>query len=363
MDTLTVKCWKLDWPSATMRLVALAIARRARDNGACWAKQKTLADDTTLSPKTVQRALADMEALDPPRIKRTTRRRADGSRSSDYIWLTLPEVVLSADSPSANEIRRHMQEGEEEADTLSPPVDSASPCQRTDSPQGPPTESTLKESLKDSLEEKEGGASPDVDSGPPIDWKMAVEAIWRSASDQGRARSAKPDLEEALRSAIKRRPAGVTEDAHMRRIMLGIRAYLQTPDARKEEGAFQRGIHRIVTKDRWESFLDGDSPIPVERLTMDPAIGTDAAPGVALQRLWAELASQGMPWNDERGPRPGRPGCRIDPAIQREFGFTPWEGEQPLDIALAEPLALPSPESSAAPAGPDAGDDDATAFM
>lgn len=336
--------------TTTHLAVMLAIARRCGDeNGVCFAKQATLGADARIHTKSVGRSVAELEKLGLiRRVKGST--DGNGRRSTDHLYLTLKPVTLPATGGS-DSVNAPFPPG-------SPPLPGEGAHDSLPGNPGLPCKETLEETP-----EEEGGASRLSEDSGPVDYALAVEMIWRSASDQGRARSSKPDLEDALRSAIKRRPKGVTEEGHLRRILLGIRAYLQTPDARKEEGSFQRGIHRIVTRDRWASFLDGDTPIPADRLPVDPQIGTDAEPGPDLQRLWAELAAQGMPWNEERGPRPGRAGCRISADIQREFGFTPWEGEQPLDAALAEPLALPAPGSAAAPAAPDAGDDDATAFM
>lgn len=42
------------------------------------------------------------------------------------------------------------------------------------------------------------------------------------------------------------------------------------------------------------------------------------------QRRWmAEFVEGQFQWNPERGPEPGKPGCRISPEIQREFGVEP----------------------------------------
>ncbi|HYF09525.1 MAG TPA: DUF1376 domain-containing protein [Acetobacteraceae bacterium] len=42
------------------------------------------------------------------------------------------------------------------------------------------------------------------------------------------------------------------------------------------------------------------------------------------QRKWVEEFVEGkFSWDPRRGPRPGEPGCRVSPAIQREFGIEP----------------------------------------
>lgn len=352
MDNLTVKCWMLDWPSANMRFVALAIARRSRETGSTWAKQKTIADDTGLSAKTVQRAMADMEEMDPPRLKRVERRRADGSRSSDMLWLTLPAVVLKAESVSANDIRRAKGEQNEEADTVSGVSsdggnldsdqqqvrESTCSSQQVDSQsggsghrvQGVRSESPgSSESSEESLEQADAREARELSEAKAdgIDVDSAVEVIWRGVGDNGRRRSSKSKVRKALAAALAGRRRGEEPaEERLRRILMGVRAYLAHPDTRKEGGRFEHGAHRTLQDDVWESFLDdggarqarGDGSAP------DPRLGSAEEPGPALQRYWMENEKQGLPWHSDRGPRPGMPGCRVDPALQVEFGHTPW---------------------------------------
>lgn len=47
-------------------------------------------------------------------------------------------------------------------------------------------------------------------------------------------------------------------------------------------------------------------------------------PSELRQRLWMDDFRAGQDWREhERGPKPGEPGCRVAPAIQREFGIEP----------------------------------------
>ena len=353
MIDLIVQCFRSPHIQTTTHLaVMLAIARRCGDeNGVCFAKQATLAADTRLHAKSVGRAISELEAMDPPLIRRVKGTVDDrGRRSTDHLFLMIPAVTLPATGPKPGD-RAPLS-----------PWSPVSPSMESCAPSPCSTGLPIKRPLEETNEDNKNGASREMENSP-IDYAQAVEMIWRSVGEEGRKRSSKKDLDSSLRSAIKRRPKGRGEEAHLRLILTGIRAYLSTDEARKENGAFERGAHRTIVKDRWESFLDGDQPLDPAAMPVDPLIGTDMAPGVQLQRLWAELAAQGMPWNEARGPRPGRPGCRIDPAIQREFGFTPWEGEQPLEVALAAPLALPAPDAPPAPPAPGVEDDDASVLF
>lgn len=325
MDTLSVKVWKLDFSEfkspAAARVVALAIARRSRESGLCWAKQTTLADDCSISAKTVHRVLCELEEHQPPWVKRVERRRKDGSRTSDYIWLTLPEVVLEADTVTDNwRSQVDAVEGEKDgqADTT---TGHEGKLDGSRSPLGTVRESEQKDSLKDS--EKKGSMPAGADSNGHDDVKAAVDLIWKRASDQGRKRSSKADIEVALRAALGRGHS-------MERILRGMRGYFESPDATKDDGAYQSGPHVKLAKDRWESFLDDDQArraIREDTPEADAAravTGTLERPSPALQRTWMELFVQGGAWNPDRGPQPGRLGCRVDDALQREFGVEPY---------------------------------------
>lgn len=111
MELLMTKVWALDfaahrWPgdasaeaaftTPNVKYVALAVARACLFNGACWKSQATIAAETGLSKKTVSRCIDELEAAGW--LKRVGRSRFDGGRSSDRIWLTLPAVVLDAET-------------------------------------------------------------------------------------------------------------------------------------------------------------------------------------------------------------------------------------------------------------------------
>lgn len=79
--------WALDYAagSVTEKVLLLVLANYANEFGVSWPSQKTLADQTVLSERTVRRVLADMERRGV--ILRIVRRRGNGSRQSDMILL------------------------------------------------------------------------------------------------------------------------------------------------------------------------------------------------------------------------------------------------------------------------------------
>jgi hypothetical protein len=64
----------------------------------------------------------------------------------------------------------------------------------------------------------------------------------------------------------------------------------------------------------------------LERIRSD-ANGADALlrPSEIRQRLWMQdYQARPRDWREhERGPKPGEPGCRVTPEVQREFGVEP----------------------------------------
>jgi hypothetical protein len=63
----------------------------------------------------------------------------------------------------------------------------------------------------------------------------------------------------------------------------------------------------------------------LERLREDAAGDPLLRPTETRQRFWMQdFATSPRDWLEhERGPKPGKPGCRVTPEIQREFGLEP----------------------------------------
>lgn len=68
------------------KFTLVTAAQYCSDQGVCWVKQETLAEDMGMGVRTVARHLADLE--EAKFIERVERRRKDGSRTSDLIKLT-----------------------------------------------------------------------------------------------------------------------------------------------------------------------------------------------------------------------------------------------------------------------------------
>lgn len=334
--------------TATHLVVVLAIARRCGDmNGVCFAKQTTLAEDTRLHPKTVGKAIAELEEAGLiERIRQE--QQGDGKRLPDHLYLTLDAVTLP-------------KTGREK--TGSRALQPGSPASKTGESSIPKPGSPGLHNKRPDEETNEGDAGATLELAIP-DLDMAVEAIWKRVGDYGRKRSSKGKVRVALNAALKRRPKDQPVLERLELILRGVQAYMTDPDTLKEKGRFEHGAHRTLEGDVWATYLaEGRAdPIPSVAEARSPAfpeIGSNDRPGPVLQRLWAERARDGLGWDvNTQGPRPGMPGCRLDPEVQRAHGFEPY-GASPVAQAK-DTLALAA--SAEALALDLVDDDDAGAF-
>lgn len=302
-----INCPKID--SSTELTLALMIARRCGTmDGRCYASQKTLAADARMHVRTVGRALDELEAKNLIKRVKHAPDQVTGKRLNDDIYLTLPEVTLPATTG---------------------PSDSVSKAKRL-SVKGQAAQSRIKRDPKDTNKDSSVGLASDA--GEIIDGinvSTVVDEIWFMASKKGRERSSKKELASAVRSAIKNRPAGSDAQLFWDRVCLGLRGYFASDDAKKQGGALQPAVHRLLTQERWQPFADEVAPLDpagslpeIDQKVADE-FGTIEKPGPARQLLWITGFVQRGEWSPERGPRPGHPGCRLDDALLRQHGFEP----------------------------------------
>lgn len=78
---------RIETGSSTHKLVLIALANYANQDGQCWHSQSTIAKDTELSRASIGRSLDFLEKEGV--LTRERRQRADGTRSTDLITLDL----------------------------------------------------------------------------------------------------------------------------------------------------------------------------------------------------------------------------------------------------------------------------------
>ena len=141
--------WALDVRdlSPSEKLVLIVLGNFADAAGSAWPSQKTLADMTCLTDRTIRSALASLE--EKGLIVRTQRVREDGSRRSDMIALVMterpsvqpetpsedPEILSGGAEIISGGVRKSFPGG---AETVSGHDPSLDPSVRTITPPTPP---------------------------------------------------------------------------------------------------------------------------------------------------------------------------------------------------------------------------------
>lgn len=262
--------------SPRAKLVLIAAANYADEDGICWPSQQRLADDTEMTPRTVRAALADLEAAGI--LSRDERRRPDGGRTSDVIKLHISAAC--DDTPRKN---------------IPHPPEKYSGAPRKSDPHPPEKFSGQEPSMnhqKNHTAARQPVAANDE----------RFEEFWEAYPSRGQSQNPKKPARDKFAKAVK---AGADPQV----IIAAAHRYTA---AAKKDGIF--GTGKVAQAQTWlnqERWDDGASDQPA------------ACPGGDEER-WAGLLrshAQGI-WSDHWGPPPGQPGCRIP----TEF-ITRWRGE------------------------------------
>lgn len=126
-----------------------------------------------------------------------------------------------------------------------------------------------------------------------------VDQIWSAAPSRAKERSSRKDVERTLAAAIKR---GGDPDL----ITNALAAYWRSEDASKNDGAFAKGIHRMIESDRWKDWAGGGADDNVDEAISPDTWRRRLAAFRGPDRLWIESLY---------GPPPGRPGCLCPPDL------------------------------------------------
>lgn len=102
-----------------------------------------------------------------------------------------------------------------------------------------------------------------------------VNQIWESAPAKARERSSKADVRRTLTAAIKRGADPAT-------VAASLLAYYRSDDASKDDGAFAKGIHRMIEGDRWKGWSPAATPAKTETPVDWPA----RLEGWVRERFW-----------------------------------------------------------------------------
>lgn len=232
--------WAIGYPAenATEKAILLVLANYADGDGYCFPGQQSIATQSACSERTVRRVLDSLESKGV--ISREERRRKDGSRSSDGLYLEAlrqPDTMSGSGRPTGHPVQSY----------------------RTPCPSSPDTVSGIykDEPSEEPSEETSGAGEPS-----PAD---LAEQIWSlQPVIGGKRRATRPDVRKALDAALKRK--GQPSD-----ILAALQAYYRLPDCRKDEGRYASGAAVMLNNDRWRDFLPQKRHAPASG-SVDPMI-------------------------------------------------------------------------------------------
>jgi hypothetical protein len=263
----------------TLKSLLLAIAHRAdRTSWACWPSLDSLAFDTEVSKRTIQRRIEELETLGFIRIER--RRRPDGTQDSSLITITGGQIVTLCPPVDKNGLTGGQKPGV--------PVDTAVHLNKQEE-----QEEQSYRALKEGKPKKDAPYSEDFEAlwqAYPRTKNTSKKAAWDiyrmlNAENQSRVRAAVPVFAAAMRAE------GRTEDKikHMQ-FWLSSRMY-ETASAPAGASAGSAG----PAKPFWET---------------------------ATRKQWGDALlvwSSNWNWSKSWGPEPGKPGCHVPPDILDRF--------------------------------------------
>jgi DNA-binding MarR family transcriptional regulator len=201
--------------TASEKLLLLALANYADEDGACFPSQARLAEDACLSLRTVVTLLAALE--ERGLIARERRTRRDGTRTSDAITL-LFHGGLSATiaQPECNPPQSQR--------AMTAHLSTFEPVRRT-----------IKADAPDKTD--------------------LSDAVWQEANQDSRNRSGRPAVRRAVTAAIAK---GATPES----LLSSVRAHC------RRSGEHAKGVHRIIEAELWREAVPA-RPKPTS--AVDPA--------------------------------------------------------------------------------------------
>ena len=326
-----------DAPTASAKAVMVALGySHNQETGLCCPGRLRIAQLSGLKTRTIYDAIKALVEADPPLIRVVERRRADKTRTSDsYVLLfATPEAIQQRISDDIARAALAIQEDGNDPDELVADFANSVPGASGGFRKNDPTYRRLAPDLvAPGATQGKGKVKGEEETAPskPADFAKELAAkLWGLAPDVLKERwtdSDKRKLIVALNSAL-----GAGDDPNA--ILAGLARYFQIKE-RAGEIDEVKTINLLVATRLWEKWLprefEIDNPAP-KPAAAALSLGTADTPTEELQVRWMRGYVDYEPrirddfWPaDKRGPPPGAPGCRVDPAIQRRFGVRPFE--------------------------------------
>lgn len=279
--------WAIDQKtgSAAGKVVLICLANYADEDGACWPSQKTIAEETELSERSVREWLQKLE--DAGLLTREPRRRDDGYRAADLICLALKNQPADF-AGKANLTGKSRQSHRQIAPTLPEPVAAPTTFEPSVEPSSAARGKIDLDELQDRLLDAVGEGNIHPHGALDLSAILGLTA-------------AGADLETDILPTIRARAARLTRPA---------RSWAYFTDAIRD--AYNRRIEAG----------QGLAKPKVSTIKPDAEMTPDE-----LRAAWAKRLNFGRmqrQWFPFWGPMPGQPGCTC-PADLLE----PKDGQHP----------------------------------
>ncbi len=249
--------WALSDLSPFQKLVLVALADRANDEGVCWPSIETLSKKTGMTGRGVQKTIRTLEEFGLLERQETT------GRSNKYV-LILP---LNPVHPQEDDPRT----------TFTPPLNTVHP---TPEPRSPNTSMIHQLNKKETVERKKREQEPPPKSGP---FQDAINA----QSKQGRARLNRPKA-----WAIWQRLSKVHGEE---KLLAAYKRYLSTDkDAKRDNGDWQAGLQVWLNQkaDIWLEQHTKSTAAPTLQMIRNMVIGAIYAPTSGFDEYKAGMSFQ-----------------------------------------------------------------------
>lgn len=261
----------------TAKAVLMVLAEAADTAGIVFLGQDTIAERCDTRRETVNRAIKRLE--ERGLLSRKRRNRADGSRTSDLIHLSLCDDMQRDEIAHREGAYVTISQGQ---------------CD-LNAQQEPPVNPQIKDISSEHLPE---GPKP---TKTKTDYPVEFESLWVTYPHvQGRS------SKKAAHAQWVKLAAADRSD-----FVLAVGAFPASPQAKRDGGQFVPAMERWVAKGQWRDFVPTATPEPAEPKTAEMGEWAEA------MKLWAIGKWNSTAW----GPRPGEPDCRVPVDVLARHGL------------------------------------------
>lgn len=255
----------------------MVLAEAADTTGVVFLGQDTIAERCDTRRETVNRAIKRLE--DRGLLSRKRRNRADGSRTSDLIHLSLRDDMQRDEIAQREGAYVTISQGQcdinaQQEPPVNPQIKDISPETTPESP-------------------KPGNTKPDYSAEFENLWVTYPHVKGRSSKNAAHAQWVK------------------LTNADRGNFVLAVCAFVESPQAKRESGQFVPAMERWIAKGQWLDFVPKPAP-------------QSSQPDTAASDEWAEAMKLWKigKWNSTaHGPRPGEAGCRVPVDVLARHGF------------------------------------------